>query len=121
MQHYDQIEATNQIEVEVSTEPALGMIEKIKFDSNHGFLGESIVSLDVKSLYTFVLVKEAIDIALNHLYSQSEQLNLLRSTMNCLLYMAVCTVHFKCNDTWFLQKDGLTMGALLSANLAFFG
>ena len=40
--------------------------------------------------------------------------------MKRLLYMAVSDVHFKCNDTWYVQKDGLAMGeslALILANL----
>ena len=32
--------------------------------------------------------------------------------------MAVSQVHFKCNETWYVQKDGLAMGASLAVILA---
>ena len=34
------------------------------------------------------------------------------------LSMAVSNVHFKCNDTWYVQKEGLAMGASLAVILA---
>ena len=79
---------------------------------------ESLLSLDVKSLYTNVPLKEAIDIALRKLYDQDEPPSIARKTMNRLLNMAVSQVHFKCNETWYVQKDGLAMGAFLAVILA---
>ena len=38
--------------------------------------------------------------------------------MKRLLNMAVSQVHFKCNETWYVQKDGFAMGASLSVILA---
>ena len=38
--------------------------------------------------------------------------------MKRLLKMAVSQVHFKCNETWYVQKDGLAMGASLAVILA---
>ena len=40
--------------------------------------------------------------------------------MKRLLNMAVNLVHFKCNETWYVQKDGLAMGASLAVVLANF-
>ena len=40
--------------------------------------------------------------------------------MKWLLYMAVSYVHFKCNDTWHVQKDGLPMSASLAVTMAKF-
>ena len=68
--------------------------------------------MDVKSLFTNVSLKDAIDIALKKKYSQNEPPDLSRSTTKRLLYTAVSTVHFKCNDKWYVQKDGLTMAAV---------
>ena len=36
------------------------------------------------------------------------------------LFMAVSNVHFKCNITWYVQKNGLAMGASLAVILANF-
>ena len=38
--------------------------------------------------------------------------------MKKLLKMAVSKVHFKCNGLWYVQKDGLAMGASLAVILA---
>ena len=37
--------------------------------------------------------------------------------MKRLFYMAVSYFHFKCKDTWYVQKEGLAMGASLTAIL----
>ena len=59
---------------------------------------ETIRSLDVKSLYTNVPLKKAIEIALQKLYSQKSPPEIQRATMKRLLNMAVSKVYFKCND-----------------------
>ena len=69
------------------------MIENTKLDSD-----ESIISLDEKSLYTNVAIKDTIDIVLKNLKSQTEPPVLSRSTIKHL-YIAVNNVHFKCHDT----------------------
>ena len=38
--------------------------------------------------------------------------------MKGLLNMAVSQVYFKCNETWYVQKDGLAMVATLAVVLA---
>ena len=38
--------------------------------------------------------------------------------MKRLLELAVTNVHFKCNEVWYCQKDGLAMGASLALILA---
>ena len=71
----------------------------------------------MKKLYTNVPLKEAIEIALQRLYSQ-ESPEIQRATMKRLLIMAVSKVYFKCNDSWYVQVDGLAMGASLAVILA---
>ena len=78
---------------------------------------ESIVSLDVKSLYTNVPVNEAIEIALRIQYSSAHAPEMSRSTLKTLLKLAVTNVCFKYNDRWFCQVDGLAMGVLLAVTL----
>ena len=72
----------------------------------------------MKSLYTNVPLKEAIDIALRKLYEQVEPPSTDRKTMKRLLNMSVSQNHFKCNETWYVQNDGLAMGASLAVFLA---
>ena len=77
-----------------------------------------MISLNVKSLYLNVPLKEAIDIALRKLYAQDEPPSIARKTMKRLLNMAVIQVLFKYNEKWYVQKDGLAMVAsLILANL----
>ena len=38
--------------------------------------------------------------------------------MKKLLKLAVSKVHFKCNGLWYVQKDGLAIGASLAVILA---
>ena len=64
----------------------------------------------MKSLYINVLLKEAIEIALQKLYSQLSSPENQRATMKKFLNMAVSKVYFKCNDSWYVQVDGLAMG-----------
>ena len=52
-----------------------------------------MISLDVKSLYKNVLLKEAINIAVRKLYEQVEPQSLARKTMKRLLHMAVSQIH----------------------------
>ena len=77
-----------------------------------------IPSLKSSCLYTNDQLKEAIDIALIKLYEQDEPPSIARKTMKTLLKMAVSQVHSKCNETWYVQKDGLAMAASLAIILA---
>ena len=77
-----------------------------------------MISLDVKILYTNTPLKEAIDLALRNVYEPDEPPSIARKTMKRLLNMAISQVRFKCNETWYVQKDGLAMGASLAVILA---
>ena len=88
-------------------------MEKTELDSD-----ESLISLDVKILHTNIPLKEAVEIALKRLYEQVNTPETSRKTMKKLLNLAVSKVHFKCNGLWYIQKDGLAMGASLAVVLA---
>ena len=107
---FDNIDGLN---IETNTKDARETIENIALDPD-----EAVISLDVRSLYTNVPLKEAIEIALQKLYSQGSPTEVQRATMKRLLIMAVSKVYFKCNDSWFEQVDGLAMGAFLAVILA---
>ena len=108
--YFDKIEGAN---IEMNTQMAREILEKTEL-----FSDESIISLDVKSLYTNVPLKEAIEIALRRLYEQINPPKTSRKTMKKLLNFAVSKVHFNCNGLWYVQKDGLAMGASLAVILA---
>ena len=107
---FEKIDGAN---IETSSLDAREILENTNLELN-----ENLISLDVKSWYTNVPLKEAIDIALRKLYEQDEPPSIARKTMKRLLNMAVSQVHFKCNETWYNQKDGLAMGASLAVILA---
>ena len=97
----------------MTSKDARAALEATKLDED-----ELVVSLDVKSLYTIVPVEEAIEIALEELYSSDEVTEIPRSAMKSILRLAVTKVHFKCNKMWYTQSDSLAMGASLAVILA---
>ena len=107
---FEKIEGTK---IETNSLYPRGILESINLEPN-----ENLISLDVKSLYTNVPLKEAIDIALRKLYEQDEPPSIARKTMKRLLNMAISRVHFKCNETWYVEKEGLAIGASLVVILA---
>ena len=107
---FDNIDGAN---IETNIEDARETIENIARDPD-----ETLKSLDVKNLYTSVPVKDAIEIALQKLYSQESPPEVQRATMKRLLNMAVSKVYFKFNVSWYLQVDGLAMGGSLAVILA---
>ena len=103
--YFDEIDGAS---IETNTQMAREFLEKTELDSD-----ENIICLDVKSLYTNVPLKEAVEIALRRLYEQVNPPETSRKTMKKLLNLAVNKVHFKCNSLWYVQKDGLAIGAPL--------
>ena len=79
---------------------------------------ETLFSMDVKSLYTNVPVMEAIDLACDALYNTSAPPGLTKSTFKRLMELAVTNVWFLCDSEWYIQKDGVAMGASLAVILA---
>ena len=71
-------------------------IEKVCLDSDG-----HIISLDVKKLYTYVPLKEAINIAYKNFYEPEKPPDIASKTMKALLNFAVGQVHFKYTEEWF--------------------
>ena len=95
---FQKIEGVN---IETNTNDARKTLEQIKLEKE-----EQILSLVVKSLYTNVPVKKAINIALRSHYARDDKPDIPRTTVKRLLELAVFNVHFKCNESWYCQKDG---------------
>ena len=89
------------------------ILESINLEPN-----ENLISSIVKSLYSKVPLKQAIDTALRELYVEDETPSIARKTMRRLLNMLVSQVHFKSNESWYVRKDGLAMGASLAVVFA---
>ena len=108
--YFDESEGVN---IETNTQMAREILENTELDSD-----ESIISLDRKSLYTNVPLKEVVEIALRRLYEQVNPPETSRKTMKKLLILAVSKVLFKCNVLCYVQKDGLAMGAFFAVIMA---
>ena len=85
--YFYEIEGAN---IETNTQMAREILEKTELDSD-----ESIISLDVKSLYTNVPLKEAVEIALRRLYEQVNPPETSRKTMKKLMNLAVSKVNLQ--------------------------
>ena len=107
---FEKIEGTN---IETNSLYAREILENTNLEPD-----ENLISLIVKSLNTNAPLKEAIDISLRKLYEQVDPPSVARKTMKRLLIMAVSRVHFKCNETWYVQEDGWEIGASLAVFLA---
>ena len=79
--------------METNSNDARKSLEQIKLEKD-----KQSLSLDVKSLYTNVPVKETINIALRSFYARDDKPDIPRTTMKRLLKSAVINVHFKCNE-----------------------
>ena len=99
--------------IETSTVNVRRKLEFLKLGSD-----ESIVSLNVMSLYKNVPPIEATEIALRSLYSSEHAPEMSRSAFRTILKLAVTNICFKCNDRCFCQVDGLAMGASIAVTLA---
>ena len=99
--------------IETDTQDARKALESLILEDD-----EQIVSLDLKSLYTNVPVGEAIEIDLRELYSSNLAPDIPRSAMKSSLGLVVTNVLFKCTAIWYVQSDGLAMGASMAVILA---
>ena len=77
-----------------------------------------MVSFDVKSLFTSVLLTEPINI-LDHAYNHKEiSVVLAKNRMKKLLTLCMKNIHFTLNNEIYVQNDGVAMGSPLGLILA---
>ena len=93
--------------IKTNTKMAREIWGKTQLDSD-----ESITSLDVRSLYTNIPLKEDVEIAMRRVYEQTKTQELSRKSMKKLINLAASKVHFKCNVLWCVQKDGSSLASL---------
>ena len=78
-----------------------------------------MVSFDVKSLFTCVLLTEPINIILDHAYNCKEtSFVLAKNGMKKLLTLCMKNIHFTLNNEIYLQSDGVAMESPLGLILA---
>ena len=78
-----------------------------------------MVSFDVKSLFTSVLLTKPINIILDHAYKRKEiSVVLAKNRMKKLLTLCMKNIHFTLNNEIYVQNDGVAMGSPLGLILA---
>ena len=77
-----------------------------------------LVSYDVTSLFTNILLQGTIDIAINLIFNHNPNLNITRKELNKLLLFATSKTHFNFNSKFYNQIDGVAMGSPLAPVLA---
>ena len=77
-------------------------------------LGFTIVSFDVKSLFSSVPLTETIDFILDRVYNRKEISNVLtKNEVKKLLILCTKNVHFTLNNEIYVQNVGVAMGSTL--------
>ena len=93
------------------------LIQKIKNEKIPK--GIKIISFDVKSLFTNVLLNQAIEIILSTVYQEKKiKTSIPKNILKELLSLCTKEVHFMFNDEIYIQNDGVAMGCLLETLLA---
>ena len=78
-----------------------------------------MVSFDVVSLFTNILLDETIDIIIKRIYDKKEiNTDIPKEEMRELLYLCTKNAHFTLNNKTHLQVDGVAMGSPLGPVLA---
>ena len=78
-----------------------------------------MVSFDVKTLFTNVLLEYTIDFVLKRIYENHEvSTSLTRNEMREILLLCTKTVHLTFRGVIYLQTDGVAMGSPLEPVLA---
>ena len=98
-----------------STKEFIDMIKKETVPKSH-----KMISFDVSSLFTMVLLNYTIDLTLKRIYSDKEIETKIssRKDMKNLLILCTKNVHFTFGNNIYQQKDGVAMGPPLGPVLA---
>ena len=77
-----------------------------------------MVSFDVASLFTNILLKESIDLAVSYITEGNASLRFSKAELTKLFSIATSQTHFLFNGKVFDQIDGVAMGSPLAPVLA---
>ena len=78
---------------------------------NANLSGQILVSYDVTSLFTNILLQETTDIAINLIFSHNPNLNITKKE---LFLFAPSQAHYIFNSKFYNQTDGVAMGSFLA-------
>ena len=88
-------------------------VEKIK--KEHIPNDHLLVSIDVKSLSTYVPLDETIEIILNRIYNKNKiSTDITKNEMKELLNLCTKSVHFTFNGNTYVQDDSVALGQVLA-------
>ena len=99
--------------IETSTAKTMAILRETHLEDE-----EEIFSLDVKSLYTNVPVHEAIDLACDTLFTGDKTPPISRTTCHKLMELSNTNVWFMSGEDWYIQREGVAMGAAMAVILA---
>ena len=77
-----------------------------------------LVSYDVTSLFTNILLQETIDIAINLIFNHNPNLNITKKELTKLFLFATSQAHFIVNGKFYNQIDGVAMSSPLAPVVA---
>ena len=70
-----------------------------------------MVSYDVCSLYTNILLKEAIEISVEKIFENNPHIKITKDELKNLFYFATSKTHFQFEGSMYDQNDGIAMGS----------
>ena len=77
-----------------------------------------MISYDVCSQFTRILIKETIDIAVNLIFDKYPDLKITRQQLKKLFELATSGTHFLFDGSYYDQINGIAMGSPLGPVLA---
>ena len=77
-----------------------------------------LVSYDVTSLFTNILLQQTIDIAINLIFNHNPNLNITKKELKILFPFATSQTHFILNSKFYNEIDGVATGSPLAPVLA---
>ena len=77
-----------------------------------------IVSYDVTSLFTNIILQGTIDIAINLIFNHNPNLNITKKELKKLFLFVTSHTHFISNSKFYNEIDGIAMGSPLGPVLA---
>ena len=90
----------------------------VNWIQQHKGTNHHMASYDVSSLFTNIPLKETIDICIHKLYNSNSPPALPKAVFKELLIFATKSSHFKFNNQYYDQIDGVAMGSPLGPVLA---
>ena len=77
-----------------------------------------LISYDVTSLFTDILLQQTIDKAINLIFSHNSNLNITKKELKKLFLFVTSQTYFIMNSRFYNQIDGVAMGSPLASVLA---